>query len=71
MGVFSNKIGPRIGILDSTGMEMTGKVPELLSRSVFFSRKREEMKLVTPVPKMLMATPLTIWSTLKRIDRKA
>ena len=39
---------------------MTGKVPELLSALVFFSRKRELAKDVTPAPIILMATPLTI-----------
>jgi hypothetical protein len=52
-------MGPRTGIFESTGMEMAGKTPELFNRSVFFSRKRELIKDVRPVPKMLIATPLT------------
>ena len=60
IGLCSKKIGPRMGILDSTGTTNTGNVPELFKRSMFDSRYRDEMNEVMPVPKMLIATPLTI-----------
>ena len=40
MRLFSKKIGPRIGIFESSGIAIVLKVPELFRRSVLRSRKR-------------------------------
>jgi len=43
MMLFSKKMGPRIGIFESSGIAIGLRTPELFNSSLFSCRKRDEM----------------------------
>ena len=64
------KIGPMIGMSDSTGITI-GSNRGGVFRSLFADRTRVDRNAVIPAAKMLITVPAMIWLTRYRIERTA